>query len=828
MYSQEEKTLLLGSLFHDIGKFEQRCTGNTKKQQHQYLGTELISSGRFIDLFANIVGTANIEPLKNIISEHHNQQAKSLTRFVREADRLSASEREDFDSSEEPGERWTHKHLCSLFSKIGLLSQVPVEPRYYKQSLITKSYDIIIPTIESESKSKDYVFAESAFTDFINDLEAVLKIYREDSDFDTVINLLLILFEKYLWCIPDFTGNEFTDISLYNHLKDTAAFSHAIYLTRKAGENSTNLNLLIGDLPGIQSYIFNSVYKKPAKILRGRSIFVQVLTRNFATKFLTKLGLSEANLIMHAGGKFYILAPATEEFKERYNSVVKEIEDYLFTNFEMDLSFNSAYHTFDYEQLKKRKITFGQIVEEASGKLIQNKHKLFVNKLFNPEDLSKDSFVWSNEYISAAEGSDSIKCKVTDKPIKKGRNKPLRIGEGENSEDIIVDKQVKTEYTIGDEIPDDNVVILMKENGLDIDLKRQVKDYNPSQNNNYNKIILNPDFDELRKDGNLKKEVYRDARFLDVANYCSKDAKNNVMAFEDITECGTGADFLTLIKGDIDNLGMIMAFGLQNDSKDNRDLSAVSRTTTLSNHLKYYFSFFLNGLLKDWETKKPDNKVYTIFAGGDDLMLVCPQSSAAQLLEEFNKKFSEFTCGNHEVHISYSVTHFKDHTPIRMVAEFAEHNQKKGKKIDRVSQRELLNQKSGMTFFAENDKAGTYIFDSFIKNEKLPKFNSLAAELAGWTKDDVGLTQGMLRKLLGVAEANKLYKEKKDPAHLIWRARLTYSINRLLKDRNGIYKNKAMEHFCESVLKIGMDSNSKEIQEMLYPLICQVIYKIRK
>ncbi|MBK8549854.1 MAG: hypothetical protein IPL53_01880 [Ignavibacteria bacterium] len=45
-----------------------------------------------------------------------------------------------------------------------------------------------------------------------------------------------------------------------------------------------------------------------AKILRGRSIFVEVLTRNFASKILDKLGLTECNLIMLAGGKFYIVA----------------------------------------------------------------------------------------------------------------------------------------------------------------------------------------------------------------------------------------------------------------------------------------------------------------------------------------------------------------------------------------------------------------------------------------------------------------------------------------------------------------------------------------
>jgi hypothetical protein len=42
MYSKEDKILILGSLFHDIGKFEQRCTGNPARKTHQFLGGKLV------------------------------------------------------------------------------------------------------------------------------------------------------------------------------------------------------------------------------------------------------------------------------------------------------------------------------------------------------------------------------------------------------------------------------------------------------------------------------------------------------------------------------------------------------------------------------------------------------------------------------------------------------------------------------------------------------------------------------------------------------------------------------------------------------------------
>src|SRR5690606_11242189 len=122
---------------------------------------------------------------------------------------------------------------------------------------------------------------------------------------------------------------------------------------------------------GIQNYIFNVVNRKPAKILRGRSIFVQILTRNFATLFLKELKLTEANLIMLAGGKFYIAAPDTNLFKEKFEEVKAQIEEYLYEEFRMELSFNCAYQSFNYEDLKNHEKTFGQIVEEASHKLLE-------------------------------------------------------------------------------------------------------------------------------------------------------------------------------------------------------------------------------------------------------------------------------------------------------------------------------------------------------------------------------------------------------------------------------------------------------------------------
>lgn len=860
--TQQEKTLILGALFHDIGKFEQRCTGNPNKEKHPLLGAKLIDDGRFLHRFQRIIGQENVPVLKNIISEHHNPNAKELTSIVREGDRLSASERVDFEEAETYQDRWDHKHLASLFSKINILSPEKVSLRYYKHKHLTKKqFDVIIPTETSEEDIKEFAYKEYDWNLFKEDLEYVLDIYEKEEDFDSLINLLLIIFEKYMWCIPDFTGSSETDISLYNHLKDVAGLSHAIHLTRNENNDSKNLNLLIGDIPGIQNYIFDVVNRKPAKIIRGRSIFVQVLTRNLATKLLKAFGLTEVNLIMLAGGKFYILAPDTKLFVETFEKVNNEIEKYLFDNFRMELGFNCAYHTFYYPDLmdKNKPLTFGQVVEEASHELIQNRYRLFSNKLFPENSLNPRKFIWEEKYINDdGTGTDSIKCKVTDKPIRTDRKGEIQIPSDEGLEFLTVDKQVEVEYKIGDKITGNNLIMVIDDDQLSIDPKNisRINDFKGNaENRNKTKLLLNPTFDELLKEAKYEKGIFWNTHYVEVANYCSRSEKESIMPFEDMVKENDGAQFLSLIKGDLDNLGLIMAFGLVGDKKEikdenkGKDLTAISRTTTLSNHLKYYFSFFLNGFLSNWETQKQkellnkaknenpsitteeinklknENRIYTIFAGGDDLMFITPQSSAVKLIASLNNEFEKFTCSNKEVHISYSVTHFKDHTPIRIVAGFAEENQKEGKKHTKNEQRNLLLSKNNSSFTVENDKAGTFIFNSFVKNSELADLINMTNELTEKAKDEKsGLSKGLIRRLLELSEMLKKYQENNDAIYLIAYARLNHTVNRLLKDKDNDIKK-----FFKDVLTINKEDNlyAQKIEKILYPLVCQVIYNIR-
>ena len=83
-----------------------------------------------------------------------------------------------------------------------------------------------------------------------------------------------------------------------------------------------------------------------------------------------------------------------------------------------------------------------------------------------------------------------------------------------------------------------------------------------------------------------------------------------------------GLDALGILKADVDNLGLIMGWGLKGDR------FTLSRLATLSRQLDLFFSCFLPDLIA---SKSEFQNIYTVFAGGDDLFLIGPWNRIMEL-----------------------------------------------------------------------------------------------------------------------------------------------------------------------------------------------------
>jgi CRISPR-associated protein Csm1 len=219
---------------------------------------------------------------------------------------------------------------------------------------------------------------------------------------------------------------------------------------------------------------------------------------------------------------------------------------------------------------------------------------------------------------------------------------------------------------------------------------------------------------------------------------------------------------------------------------------------------------------------------YTVFAGGDDLMLITPQSKSVELVDSFNKKFEAFACYNSEVHVSYSITHFKDHTPIKLANVFADENQSNVKKKDNG---ELNEVDTSDCLTAGSNKASTLIFHTKIKNSELGNLLLNSNRIIEWAKanevnNKMGVSMGVIRSLLTFSDMMKDYRTNKNTRKLIWHPLLTYSINRNLMS-NGTYNDNQVKEFFEDILKISKNDKELAFEHILYPVLCDAIFKLR-
>jgi CRISPR-associated protein Csm1 len=128
-------------------------------------------------------------------------------------------------------------------------------------------------------------FSQAAQTQVPGDLDSFLHVYS-----------------KFAATIP----THLPGISLYEWFKTIAAQS--VCCER---ESAGELLLVAGDLPGIQQTLYTITSAGAARSLRGRSMYLQLLSDAILRALRRAADLPEACVIYNAGGNFKLLAPAS-------------------------------------------------------------------------------------------------------------------------------------------------------------------------------------------------------------------------------------------------------------------------------------------------------------------------------------------------------------------------------------------------------------------------------------------------------------------------------------------------------------------------------------
>ena len=274
--------------------------------------------------------------------------------------------------------------------------------------------------------------------------------------------------------------------------------------------------------------------------------------------------------------------------------------------------------------------------------------------------------------------------------------------------------------------------------------------------------------------------------------YAKLNNNGEIKSFEEIANESKSGD-LGILKGDVDNLGLLFSIGLKREEKDEngneniKDVTSISRLTTLSRMMDSFFSYWLPNTVKNEESS-----YYVVYAGGDDFMIVGSWDKLITLAEKINTKFREFVGENEKITLTCGIAITKPKEPIYFGAKLATEAEEKGK---------------------TSGKNGVVIFDKYIPWKDFGNvFNIVANSIDKYFKADDErentqkiYSQSFIYRLLKYTVMAEEYFKTSDPKYLKYISDFTYDIG-----RNIIPKLKE-----EYKKREGKELNPKELEEKL-------------
>lgn len=786
---REYRTVALAGLLHDIGKFLQRGEygGIQVKGKHPVVSRNFIIA--FKDFFSRIV---DADLLSILVEKHHEGfdfpeelrpsaaqgRDRALAFLISRADNYSSSERGEGKVQRD----YRTTPLASVFSEMQLKEELPPDKYYLPKALSPQNaFPVPISMVEAgilTSHIRKFGEEVARFTQLGTD------------DFNTAYAIFTSLLEKYTWCIPSDTQSTVPDVSLFDHLRTTSAIAAALYQYHdEAGwaedgiknGNIPKFSLFVGDFTGIQKYIYGISSNAPgiARRLRARSFYVNSLLEAVADSLLEALELPPTNLIMCSGGHFYLLASNTKRTREIVAAKKKELEEWLFERYEGRNSLVLGEIAFSGAEMQH----FGEVLFRANQALEVAKLQPFKSIL------QKDS-EWDETRFRIHTGGGAHTCPGC--------------GNRAVGADEELCNECRRDHELGSRLANALYLAFYKKKVKDafelcpgvylVAYKKLPNDFGDP----YKIIKIND---------NDFSEIYRWPVFAGyIANYipvfsaepckdcpgCSnkEDAiPGQAVFFDCLAKRSKGKAYLACLKADVDDLGNLFVNGLRREGNKEKEAVSVSRLATFSRMLNLFFNGVLHQLLQD-----KYSSCYTVYSGGDDLLVVGPWDEVLDLAAELHESFTRFTAANPNLTFSAGISIFKARYPIARAIEMAAVNLEKAKK-------EAINGSPKNQIYIFNDGIKWHNYDFLLQQGKM---------LEEWLLAGV-TNSAFLHRLLIYVEMYRSYREKGLPEGLRFLSMLCYDISRNLPKVDDRDENKrAFRLWAENLKQI----NSRELQHL--------------
>lgn len=639
----ERAAVLLAALLHDIGKFAQRAgerltaadrrieTDCCPQWKGRYTHTHVLHSGKWIrERLGEPFSLAEILALY-----HHAPEActqSRLAKIITLADRLSSGEREPRPEEESAGKVGEIPLTC-LFTKLagenGESSDFP---------MLALAPDLRPWFVDAGGKT-NYKPLWEGFNQEIDNLSTT-------SEFDVLIQQVMALLEKYTLFMPSAAYRDRPDISLYHHLKTTAAIAACLFdlektesaldeliLCMKPSRPQTStlkqkdFLLVTADISGIQDFIYSVTSAQALKGLKGRSLYIELLGKGVAQQILGTLKLPMANLLFQGGGHFYILAPNTEAANTAISTWQNRVNQVLIQAHHGRLALvlhgeNVAYSDFLRAEAGDTERTggFAKVWREAGAGLSRGKRRKFASSL------SHQDTMWQIFGPFPASGEEAA-CEVCSEELTTGSEAmcPRCESFAHMARDIA--KARFLEMVITPPPLSSGALESFRDvwQALGIDCRFIASESPPRPENAW---ILN-------NTGLMtKKGPCRGFTFL--ARSAPRHDNGSIKTLEEIAKAATGIRKWGVLRADVDNLGEVFTSRLGSEDR------TLSRLSTLSSLLSLFFSAHVEHLVASPEYS---HAVYLVYSGGDDVCLLAPWSLLPDLAKRLQEDFSLWTRG---------------------------------------------------------------------------------------------------------------------------------------------------------------------------------------
>lgn len=458
------------------------------------------------------------------------------------------------------------------------------------------------------------------------------------------------------------------NVPLYDHLRITSAL--AICLLDQKEKNGGKLPdappesvalLVGGDISGIQEFIYTITAKGAAKSLRGRSFYLQLLTEAILRYVLRDLEIPYTNVIYSGGGHFFLLAPVSKAGQ------LVELQINI-THTLLKHHRNSLYLALGYAEVPVSGFKDGRFPEYWSkmhAALARQKHKRYselgaevYKEVFAPRDFG---------------GNPDETCSVCKEDHRETRK----------WDDLDIQERICTLCDsfieeIGRKLPKSGFIALgfdepkstninhasdaLAEFGMQFQF---LKDERDKVEIKAGKVVLWALDDPENGQWPSSAQTPKWLRYT--ANHVPLDQ------FDDLQKAVAGGfERLGVLRMDVDNLGELFKRGLGRNA-------TLSQLATLSFRVSLFFEGWLKVLCEKEERK---GKIYTVYAGGDDLFLIGPWDLMPSLAQEIVRDFAKYTGGNPDVHVSAGMAFIDGKYPVYQAAEDAKGAIDEAKSLD--------------------------------------------------------------------------------------------------------------------------------------------------